>query len=397
MACGRWHGDCERLRVVVSRILVSEQHRADASKRIRVLQPAERLAERHGLALSAIEGAWDGRRMAAGVVEQANVVYLHMLDLNLSAVPMLDALFSLAKTHRVPIVVDADDTYFRPADHGDFDAQLSPHLETMKHFVGRADRVTVTGPALADDLSPWAKATAVLPNWIDLQEYRLDDEPGAPTSETTATGPRVGFAGGSTHLHDLVMILPAIAAVQRTQPFEFVIFGLYDRDLRASAQRVLTLGRREVERAGLQAFAALAQGLSRVRYRHVPSVPYGMFPSALATLALDIGLCPLRDSHFNRCRSAVKYYQYAATGAATLASDVVPFRGECPNLVENDTTAWRAALLALVADPALRRATAMAQAADVGERRTWQALAPRYGTTLLGLRSADVSPLPASG
>lgn len=74
----------------------------------------------------------------------------------------------------------------------------------------------------------------------------------------------------------------------------------------------------------------------------------------------DIGLAPLLDTAFNRARSNVKLKEYAAAGAAWLASPVGPYRGMGEEqgglLVEED--AWVDALEALIGDDERRRALA---------------------------------------
>ena len=41
----------------------------------------------------------------------------------------------------------------------------------------------------------------------------------------------------------------------------------------------------------------------------------------------DVGLAPLADTAFNRCKSAIKTLDYAALGLAVVASDVAAYRG----------------------------------------------------------------------
>lgn len=74
----------------------------------------------------------------------------------------------------------------------------------------------------------------------------------------------------------------------------------------------------------------------------------------------DIGLAPLLDTAFNRARSNVKLKEYAAAGAAWLASPVGPYRGMGEEqgglLVEQD--GWLDALEALLDDDERRRSLA---------------------------------------
>jgi len=42
--------------------------------------------------------------------------------------------------------------------------------------------------------------------------------------------------------------------------------------------------------------------------------------------AFDIGLAPLRDNHFNRGKSNLRWLEYSALKIPTIASDVEPFK-----------------------------------------------------------------------
>jgi hypothetical protein len=106
------------------------------------------------------------------------------------------------------------------------------------------------------------------------------------------------------------------------------------------------------------------------RYRHVLGVPFPELMKAIG--GIDIGIAPLADTPFNRCRSDVKLKEYAAGGAAWLASPVGPYRAlgerEGGMLVGDD--GWYAALDTLIRKSRLRKrlsrqATAWAKAQTI--------------------------------
>jgi glycosyltransferase involved in cell wall biosynthesis len=70
----------------------------------------------------------------------------------------------------------------------------------------------------------------------------------------------------------------------------------------------------------------------------------------------DVGLAPLLDTAFNRSRSNVKLKEYAAAGAAWLASPVGPYvdMGEREGGRLVDDGAWFEAIEALALDGGLR-------------------------------------------
>src|SRR5439155_12656725 len=73
-------------------------------------------------------------------------------------------------------------------------------------------------------------------------------------------------------------------------------------------------------------------------------------------LRVDIGLAPLHDTPFNRAKSDIKYLEYSATGAATMASPLAPYETSVHEdrgmlIRDNTPDAWSAALGRLVDDP----------------------------------------------
>jgi len=84
------------------------------------------------------------------------------------------------------------------------------------------------------------------------------------------------------------------------------------------------------------------------RYRYAPTMRYEDLPQELA--GFDVGIAPLVDTRFNRARSNVKLKEYAANGAAWLASPIGPYAGmgeqQGGRLVADD--GWDDALEALV-------------------------------------------------
>jgi Glycosyl transferases group 1 len=106
----------------------------------------------------------------------------------------------------------------------------------------------------------------------------------------------------------------------------------------------------------------------------------------------EIGLAPLTDNPFNRCKSPIKTLDYAALGMAVLASDVPAYRGSLADgpggmLVGADQVAWYAAIARLLRNPTVRHglaegarrqflAAGTLAAQDAARRAAWLELAP---------------------
>jgi glycosyltransferase involved in cell wall biosynthesis len=83
------------------------------------------------------------------------------------------------------------------------------------------------------------------------------------------------------------------------------------------------------------------------------------YPAALAKLKIDIALSPLAHTEFNKSRSALKLYEFAAVGAVTIASDYGELGsaiqdGSTGFLVDNQPDSWLRAIRRLVRSDDLR-------------------------------------------
>jgi len=81
--------------------------------------------------------------------------------------------------------------------------------------------------------------------------------------------------------------------------------------------------------------------LAGIRYEFHPNVPIQQHPQKVCELGLDVGIAPLLDDPFNRYKSCIKYYEYALSGAVTLASHVLPYSAEVPTTAKNNREAWK--------------------------------------------------------
>lgn len=157
----------------------------------------------------------------------------------------------------------------------------------------RADLITTTTPILQETFKQINKNVAVLPNLVDFSLF--------PKCDMVKKEVRIGWQGGSSHYEDLHMVYKAIKeVVLKHDNVKFVYFG----DMR---------------------FRGLFKDLPENKIEFHTWVQHIAYPYKLATLNLDIGICPLIDNVFNRNKSAIKYFEYSVIGAATLASCIPPY------------------------------------------------------------------------
>lgn len=120
-----------------------------------------------------------------------------------------------------------------------------------------------------------------------------------------ATGPVIGYMGTGGHSADVAMILPAIAKLMNIVPsLNFELFGTIKMP------------------PELAAFGG--------RVRHLPPVSdYTEFRSHLRSLGWWVGLAPLEDNPFNRCKADTKWVEYSLAGMAVVASNLPVYHRAC--------------------------------------------------------------------
>jgi glycosyltransferase involved in cell wall biosynthesis len=161
---------------------------------------------------------------------------------------------------------------------------------------------------------------------------------------------------------------------------------------------VAELERRSPGGFSLSVIGAEKAGPGQEWYQRVvvpdPCKPYPNFVRWLRGLRdqFDVAVAPLRDDEFNRCKSDLKYLEYAALGLPAVFSDCEPYAS-----VEDGRTglkaagdeAWVAALTRLRDEPALADELADSAFAYVVEQRLMRGGAERLLELVLSAISGD--------
>ena len=247
-----------------------------------------------------------------------------------------DALAAHARATGAQLFYDLDDDLLNiPRDHPDAKL-LRPKARTVQRMLRHADRVFVSTSVLAGAMRTHGVDVEVVPNALD---ERLWGQMPPSSSAGPHQGPvRILCMGTATHDSDFAMIEPALARM-------FDTFG----------------GRVQLDMLGFSSRKKLPDWVRRIGMPPTASASYPGFVNWIRQQpAWDIGLVPLADTQFNRCKSAIKTLDYAALGLAVLASDVPVYRGSVADgaggmLVPNTEDAWYGALCRLVRDTDLRR------------------------------------------
>jgi len=168
---------------------------------------------------------------------------------------------------------------------------LIKYTKQVKSF---ADALVCTTPYLAEKLKIDNPNVYVIPNAIDLSLYKN----GVSTDDGIV---RIGWAFSSSHWEDYFDILPALTEVINSR--DDVELVLLTRDDTPTNEL-------DMNKVEIYPYTSILDGYHKL----------------MGKLNLDIGLAHLTDTEFNKCKSPLKFLEYSAIGAATLA----------PNILYND-------------------------------------------------------------
>jgi len=235
-----------------------------------------------------------------------------------------------------------------------------------EHLMGECDAITTTTPFLAKILKKFNKNGFICPNAVNRDSFNLKKD--RPPKDRL----RIGYTGASSHWKDLSLIPDVLLELQKKYDFDFVIQGMTGRPLECEIwgyERVLEYGLQPEKKDNLESAIDWWHRIQNLKFFHVPFYPPVMYPSLLNSLSIDIGLAPLLENRFNSSKSAVKFYEYATVGAATLASKVTPYKQEVGYCAKNTTKDWIKKLERLIVDEPFRKKLAEKQGKWVKENR----------------------------
>lgn len=257
-----------------------------------------------------------------------------------------DQILTQATAEGKPVVFELDDLLFElPDDHPDvISGYYGEVFVPMVAALARADAVTVTVPLLADYVRSINPNVYLLHNYLNDKVWSLK-----PVEPWKGDRPLVlGYMGGPSHLPDLEMIAPTLKKL-----------------LHRYGSRIM------LRIIGTEPPSDLVSEPG-VTWEPAPTYAYSDFAAIFTGKTIDLALAPLRDNPFNRCKSAVKFLEYSACGAAGVYSNLETYShavtsGKDGFLV--DPEGWDEAVSRLVESPELR--LSVASEAQETIRRDW--------------------------
>ena len=200
-------------------------------------------------------------------------------------------------------------------------------LENTINAVKMADMVTVTQPLLEDVYRPIAKATACLPNCVDLNIWK-------PTKIVRNKDEiRMGWAGGHSHYEDWCLLTPFLSKVMKRYPnLKFVVSGSWFEGI----------------------LKTIPNYMDRVEF--MSWVDISAYPYRSILNDIDFFVIPLVDNEFNRCKSNIKWVEQSAIEVPSVTSYVTPYKeayngGNGIFVHNNDPDAWYEAVCYMIENP----------------------------------------------
>ena len=200
------------------------------------------------------------------------------------------------------VVMDLDDDWELPYNH-----PLYPYYEPQKkrvvNNIFNADLVTCTNERIADKVSKYNKNVLILPNCLPYGEQQYNDH----RHESDLV--RIFWAGGSTHLEDIRLLVNPLKRLTANKGFEMVLGGYTDTDPVSKAywdqvHSMFTFG---------------GKFTNRKLKSELPNNYMTHFEHA------DIMLVPLQESDWHASKSNLKILEAASKRIAVICSHVEPY------------------------------------------------------------------------
>lgn len=205
------------------------------------------------------------------------------------------------------------------------------------------------------------KKIYVVPNAIDFSVWDRKAAIKPPKKDGEV---RILYSGGSAHGEDLALIKDVFSRIteKHKNVVFYVLIGDYCPDFLKNNKQIIVRD-------------------------HKHWVPIYKYPRYLKSIGADIGIAPLVDSQFNRCKSNLKWLEYSALGIPTVASDIEPYK-----CIKNGLTGYRcktvdqfyAKLDLLVRRVNLRSLIGYNAYKDVRENYNTAKVSQQYATILKG-------------
>jgi glycosyltransferase involved in cell wall biosynthesis len=190
-----------------------------------------------------------------------------------------------------------DKKYLRKDGEDGFDIKRNQELlEGTSKALIISDLITVSTEPLRKSFLPLNENIVVLENAIQPIEMTGSSNPNKRDFfEQTV----IGWQGSDSHVHDMRVVAPVLKRVQQRygDMVKYRFFGTR--------------------------FEQLYEGLD---FEVIPWIKPHLFYDRFSHNLFDIGIIPLENTRFNRCKSNIKFLEYSYYGIPSVVADVTPYK-----------------------------------------------------------------------
>lgn len=283
------------------------------------------------------------------------------------------ALLAGRDLYKYKLVVDTDDASDLAPIYNQSFKDYHPGAGTgrlVRAELKHADLVTVTTEPLAEWARKYSKCVVIAPNCVDLNLYggvrKRQKEP------RHRGDIRIYWGGGGGHYDDLLNARDALLRICAERPNVKLVFSNFIPDWAAD--------------------------LPPFRVFMIRFAPFMAYPKVLRWICADVAIAPLVDNEFNRCKSNVKYLDYAMAEIPGVYQDAPAYESVTHGLTGLKAYGpedWYAHVSTLIDNKSLAHSIAAHAKRDVMDRFLIDHYVGRYEAMLLNLVNETKIPEPA--
>ena len=242
-------------------------------------------------------------------------------------------------------IVDIDDYWMPTKEHPIYEIIRNVKLdEKIIANLKAAEYVTTTTSVFADEIKKINKNVVIFPNAINPKEPQFI-EPTLPSDKL-----RIGWLGGSSHLHDLLLLEPSMSKLNaERKDLQFVLCGFDTRgtiteiNQQTGEQKQRPIKPEETvwvkyEEIVTDKYYGLSDGyikhLKKFKEEDYPNMENELYSRvwtrpvtsyAKNYSKFDVSLAPIKNHIFNRMKSQLKVIEAGFYKKALIASEVGPY------------------------------------------------------------------------
>ena len=259
------------------------------------------------------------------------------------------------KSMGIKVIVDIDDYWLPTKEHPIHSIIVANKLhEKIIANLKVADYVTTTTTVFADEIRKFNKNVVIFPNAINPKESQFNE----PTPKSDRV--RIGWLGGSSHLHDLKLLDGMVNKNSSlTDQVQYVLCGF---DVRGTVtemnkqtgeqkqrpikpeetvwvqyEKIFTNNYKIIDENHLRFLNSFNQDEYgsdyETSYRRVWTLPVNTY--AVNYSKFDISLAPIKNHIFNRMKSQLKVIEAGFYKKALIASNVGPYTIDLKHSLNN--------------------------------------------------------------